>query len=199
MSHLAILLGVCCGMRRGEIRGLKWEDIGANIIHVRHNFVDFEPIKEPKKGSKRDVPYTSSVRAGFERLKAVTNPKPTDFVFASVKCPGEPIGGTFFRKALRRELEAIDIACDWRKQTPPPENYSDEQKRRNLTFHGLRHTFVTLGRLAGISDLEIQALAGHKSAAMMSRYSHADQVLDYTKIQNQMESAYEVQTTGGNA
>jgi hypothetical protein len=33
--------------------------------------------------------------------------------------------------------------------------------------------------MAGISDLEIQALAGHKSGRMMERYSHVPQVLDY--------------------
>jgi integrase len=43
---------------------------------------------------------------------------------------------------------------------------------RHLTYHGLRHTYITLGRMAGINDLEIQALAGHKSGRMMERYSH---------------------------
>jgi integrase len=62
-----------------------------------------------------------------------------------------------------------------------------EQRRRNLTFHGLRHTFVTLGRLAGLSDIEIQAMAGHKSGAMMERYSHAAQVLDFAAAREKME------------
>ncbi|MDR2210329.1 MAG: tyrosine-type recombinase/integrase [Spirochaetaceae bacterium] len=48
-----------------------------------------------------------------------------------------------------------------------------EQLRRNISFHSCRHSFITLGRQAGIPDLEIQALAGHKSGAIMERYSHA--------------------------
>jgi integrase len=71
----------------------------------------------------------------------------------------------------------------------PPADYVNEQKQRNLTFHGLRHTFITLGRLAGISDMEIQALAGHKSGAMMERYSHASQVLDYEAAREKLEKA----------
>ena len=80
------------------------------------------------------------------------------------------------------------------RRTETAEGYVNEQKRRNLTFHGLRHTFITLGRLAGISDLEIQALARHKSGAMMERYSHASQVLDFTAAREKPERAI-----GGNA
>jgi integrase len=58
------------------------------------------------------------------------------------------MGETFFCNAIRRELEAIGISAY-------------EQKKRNLTFHRLRHSFITLGRLDGITDLEIQAIAGH--------------------------------------
>ena len=65
----------------------------------------------------------------------------------------------------------------------------NEQKRRNLTFHSLRHTFVTLSRMAGITDIEIQALAGHKDARMMENYSHAGQVLDFTDAREKLEKA----------
>jgi len=62
------------------------------------------------------------------------------------------------------------------------------QVARNLTLHGLRHTFVTLGRLSGIPDLVIQALAGHKSSAMMEHYSHASQVIDFDEARKKLES-----------
>jgi integrase len=75
------------------------------------------------------------------------------------------------------------------EEKKPPEGYVNEQRRRNLTFHGLRHTFVTLGRLAGISDLEIQALARHKSGTMIERYSHASQVPDFTAAREKLEKA----------
>jgi integrase len=92
---------------------------------------------------------------------------------------------TLYRKETR--AGAVWYARFW-------EEYVNEQWRRNLTFHGLRHTFVTLGRLAGISDLEIQALARHKSGAMMERYSHAAQVLDFAAAREKLEKAI-----GGNA
>ncbi|MDR2543447.1 MAG: tyrosine-type recombinase/integrase [Treponema sp.] len=61
-----------------------------------------------------------------------------------------------------------------------------EQKRRNLTFHSLRHTFITLGRLDGISDLQIQAIAGHSTRKMMEHYSHAEKVIDFMAMREKM-------------
>jgi integrase len=112
----------------------------------------------------------------------------------SLKCPGKPYGKGYFEQALERELENIGIPGKWRSpphpgRKLPPEGYVNEQRRRNLTFHGLRHTFVTLGRLAGISDLEIQALARHKSGAMMERYSHAAQLLDFAAAREKISRA----------
>ena len=63
----------------------------------------------------------------------------------------------------------------------------EEQKRRNLTLHGMRHTFVTMARMAGLPDITVQALAGHKSAEMMNRYSHAAQVIDFEDARSRME------------
>jgi integrase len=72
---------------------------------------------------------------------------------------------TYFRNALIAELEGIGIS-------------REEKARRNLTFHGLRHTFVSLGRLAGLNDFAIQGLAGHKCSQSMNKYSHARKVVD---------------------
>lgn len=45
-----------------------------------------------------------------------------------------------------------------------------------LTFHGLRHTAATALAEAGCSEREIQAITGHKTTAMVSRYTaKADQ------------------------
>jgi hypothetical protein len=41
-TRLAALLGVLCGLRRGEVRGLLWGDIGDGIITVCHNWIDGE-------------------------------------------------------------------------------------------------------------------------------------------------------------
>ena len=111
------------------------------------------------------------------------------FVFEAFQKNGQPVSKSYFRYAMDKELAAIGISGSWNGKEPAPMGYVNEQKRRNLSFHCTRHTFVTLGRLAGITDLEIQAMAGHKSRSMMENYSHAAQVLDFATAREKLERA----------
>jgi integrase len=123
------------------------------------------------------VPLPSHVLEVLEILRRERkNLNPDSFVLESDFYPGKPLGNHFIQLSLEQELCSIGIA-------------PDEQKRRNLTFHGLRHSFITLGRMAGISDFEIQALAGHKSSSMMEHYSHASQVIDFVITREKLEKA----------
>jgi integrase len=160
-GRLAVLLGALCGLRLGEVRGLLWGDIGDGIITVCHNYVDDEGIKAPKSGSAGTVPFTEAVRAAIEEVQQVSlHPEPDRFVMESLRCPGKPYAKSYFEDVLKKELAAIGITGEWRPalhkgkklaiEETPPDGYVNEQRRRNLTFHSLRHTFVTLGRLAGI-------------------------------------------------
>jgi integrase len=178
-TRLALLLGALCGLRRGEVRGLQWGDISEGLITVCHNFQDGEGIKAPKCGSARTVPVPGSVETALEKVRALYGgPASGEFVIAGPASPGQPVSPQFFQRGIQAELAAIGIPAH-------------EQKARNLSFHGLRHTYVTLGRLAGITDLEIRALAGHKTAVMMDHYSHATQVLDFAAAREKLESAIE--------
>jgi len=45
-----------------------------------------------------------------------------------------------------------------------------------LTFHGLRHTAATMLADAGCDDRDIMSITGHKTAAMVAKYTaKADQ------------------------
>jgi integrase len=180
-TRLAVLLGLLCGLRRGEVRGLLWSDIGEGLITIRHNWIDAEGMKAPKcKGgavreNTRLVPAPAVVKTLLETLRGLArNPAPDGGVFEGVRRRNEPLGNNFFRRALTVELLAIGIN-------------KAEQRRRNIVFHSLRHTFVTLERLAGITDIEIQALAGHRSGKMMERYSHAGQVIDFESTRQKLQ------------
>jgi integrase len=160
-ARLVVLLGVLCGMRRGEIRGLQWGDIEDGLIRIRHNWIDGEGMKVPKcKGgtireNSRIVPLPGPVSAVLETVKGTSrNPAPDRFVIEGVKNPDGPISNNFFRYSLENELEAIGIPGPWRGKEQTPDGYVDEQRHRNLTLHGLRHTYITLGRLAGREKIE---------------------------------------------
>jgi integrase len=110
LTRLAVLLGALCGLRRGEVRGLLWGDIGDGILTVCHNWIDGEGVKAPKcKGgaireNKRLVPFPASVAAAFERVRQISrDPAPDRFVFEGMRLPEEPLSNTFFRRALAVE------------------------------------------------------------------------------------------------
>jgi integrase len=189
-TRLAVLLGLLCGLRRGEVRGLQWGDIKDGLLTVCHNFQENEGMKLPKCGSSRIVPIPGAVQRALDevsRLNGATGGD-SDYVMGNLISRGKPLSPKYFQRALIAELEGIGITAGKEATETEPEN-PNEQKRRNLTFHGLRHTYVTMGRLAGISDMEIQALAGHKGGAMMERYSHASQVLDFSAMREKLEKA----------
>jgi integrase len=117
----------------------------------------------------------------LEELKSLNpykDPGPDDFILFNLKTRKEPVTNDILRRGFKRVMKSIGID-------------TDQQKRRNLTFHGLRHTFVTLARMAGIPDIAVQSLAGHASAKMMDRYSHGGQVVDFAKARKQMERAHQ--------
>jgi integrase len=173
-TRLTMLLGVLCGMRKGEIKGLQWEDIQDSTIKLSHNWQYLDGLKSPKCGSYRIIPIPSYVALLLAELQKTSLAE--GFVLKSKNDPQKPVCDYFIQyTALANELEAIGITID-------------EQKQRNITFHSLRHTFITLARLAGMSDIEIQTLAGHHSLKMTNRYSHPQQVMDYTKTRTRMES-----------
>jgi integrase len=188
-SQLAVLLGLLCGMRRGEVRGLKWGDFSNGLINLTLNYVNMDGLKKPKRGKERTVPYLAIVEKAFEEVRKISlHTEQNDYVFESFDRPGQPMCETFFRNAIRRELEGIGIPAG-EVATKDSPAVPSEQKKRNLSFHSLRHTFITLGRLDGISDIEIQAVAGHSSRRMMEHYSHAEKVIDFRAMREKLDKA----------
>ena len=82
----AILLALFAGLRRGEIRGLRWGDIDLKTkqIDVQHNFVRFDGDKAPKKDSTGVLPLAPEIETILVDLQTLRDKlgynKPEDFV-----------------------------------------------------------------------------------------------------------------------
>jgi integrase len=173
-SRLVMFLGSYCGLRRGEMRGLKWGDIENGIIDIKHNYLDKEGEKHPKWRSFRKVPITPALEELLHSVyEQALNKSPDSYVFESPKRPDRPLSNNFFREAMKNELTALGIT-------------ESQQKDKSLTCHSLRHTFVTLSQISGLSDAEVMALAGQKRQATLQRYSHVPQVLDYNEARKKI-------------
>jgi integrase len=168
-KKVAVLLGVFCGLRLGEVRGLHREDIRGGMIHVTRNWQNGEGLKGPKCGSERMVPLPSIIGELLDEI-----PGGDGYIFRGKK-EDRPVCMSAVQNWFYAMLARMGISESTRKE-------------RKLTFHSGRHTFVTLGRQAGISDIDIQALAGHKSGTMMEHYSHANQVIDLNEASGKMET-----------
>jgi integrase len=169
-ARLATLLGCLCGLRLGEVRGLHWEDIKDGAINVRRNWQDAEGLKAPKYDSFRTVPLPSAAA----QLLGGTGRKESGFVLLG-QDGRKPPSITTVRKRFIADLASIGIS-------------REEQKRRNITFHSMRHTFVTLCRMAEISVLETQVFAGHRRGTQTEHYSHGKQMTDLEASRSKIET-----------
>jgi len=170
-AKAVMLLGLWAGLRRGEMRGLLWKNIEDGLISIENNIVDYDGEKAPKCGSARKVPVSSYLQQALDKI-----PKLGEYVFTSPLRPGKPMNSAYFTRTCTRELAALGITVD-------------EQRKRNLTTHSLRHCFITLGQQSGLSLSEMGALAGHKSLAVTSGYTHTEKVIDFEQAKKKIDGA----------
>jgi integrase len=162
----AFVVALHCGLREGEILGLKWSDVDmyAGTLQVRRTLSEalaghlFEP---PKNGKGRNVKLTARA---VEAL----------------------------RNHLTRQIEEIESLGDryrdqglvFPSQVGTPMNAKNltarsfkpllkRAKLPNIRFHDLRHTFATLMLQNGEHPKVVQEMLGHATIAItMDTYSH---------------------------
>ncbi len=139
------------GMRRGEVLGLRWEDLDldAETIHVQRNvvFITNSPtIDTPKSASgNRKIPLDSRL---LEHLAPIGK---TGFVIGGVN----PISKSSFSKAMLRIGRTIDL--------------------HGATAHILRHTYATTLHSAGVPPKVIQYMMGHADiGTTLNIYTHVN-------------------------
>ena len=156
--YLGILLGICTGMRSGEIRALNINDLentesGEWVrITIRHSLAPYTGLKGTKSKYDRAVLIPSelgdALRANADRHGILLPSK-----------WGGYISSPTLRASFYELLEKIGIG-------------EEERATRNLTFHSLRHTFSTLARDSSISQEDRMVVLGHRSREINDRYTH---------------------------
>jgi len=137
-----IATALCTGMRRGEIMGMRWQDIDLRnrTIFVPHT----------KNGHSRYVPISDSL---FNVLSNLPGHKGTDYLFAGVP------------KIGKKGMPFNDVRTSF-------ENACTLAGIENFRFHDLRHTAASHMAMAGIPLKIIGDVLGHRSIAMTERYAH---------------------------
>jgi integrase len=154
----AVLLAAWCGLRRGEVLGLRREDINleAGYVTVRRNRVellennraafDAEPKTDAGKRIVAVPPHMLPVLADHLATWAGT-----ERVF--VGRDGRPMRGDAVRQAFDRARGRAGMP--------------------GFRFHDLRHTGQTLAAATGATIRDLMRRLGHASSAASYRYLHA--------------------------
>jgi integrase len=143
-----VLLAGDAGLRRGEIRALKWSDLdlARGIIHVRRGMWRGHEAT-PKGNRGRDVPMTPALRAALGAHRHLVGER----VLYSDR--GREVSNRTVRSWLASAQRRAGLEADG-------------------GIHILRHTFCSHLAAAGVTATAIKELAGHADLATTQRYMH---------------------------
>jgi integrase len=144
LDYLADIIAVAIetGMRCGEILSMRWEDV--DFINRR------VLLRDTKNGDSRQVPLSSRVKIILEQLSTRNT---DELVFP------------YCRWTIRRHYtRVVKQSAKAHKGAQNP--FTD------LRFHDLRHEALSRLSDKGLNVMEIAHISGHRTLAMLRRYTH---------------------------
>jgi integrase len=156
-----LTLGYDTGMRLGEIRNLKWEQVNLQEREIRLH------AGETKNDEARTIPLNSETVLMLKMLRKKTD---SIFVFGN----GRPLGS--FRKAWRKAC----IKSGLGKMT---KHEDGTEVYEGLIFHDLRRSAVRDYVRGGTSESVAMRISGHKTRSVFERYN----IITKTDLKNAAE------------
>ena len=177
-----LLLAASSGLRRGEVFGLRWEDVDfeRRLICVRSSNQDGEIVAPKTAAGERLVPMFGSLRQVLLEERARSRFKaPYDFVFPNEA--GEPRSpNSWLKWDFYPALKAAGV--------------------KPFRFHDLRHFAVSQLIAQGANILQIARIAGHADPSITLKvYSHllTDGLAEAAERYDPLAPAEPLQTVGG--
>jgi integrase len=161
-------LALYTGLRQGELAVLRVADVvleaGYISVHKARDRVT-AGIKSTKGKRARRVPIEPSLRPFLENL---VRRRGGDELL--VRTPKK----TSMANELRVHLRAAKIDRE--------ELHADDEHRRPLSYHDLRHTYATWLAVRGENQLVIQARLGHANVTMTQKYIEAAEAVGHGDV-----------------
>ena len=161
-----VLLAITTGGRRGELSGLRWRDV--DLKRNRIIFVD------TKNGETRAAPLAGPALNAMQEWAKVRPLDSTAPVFPgrTDKTKNKPLD---FQRAWMTALKRAEVA--------------------DFRFHDLRHTAASYLAMNGAGLREIADILGHKTLAMVQRYSHLTQDHKAAVVERMAKAVFQDHTT----
>ena len=148
--YLVVILAISTGMRKGEIMGMRWQDLHTS---QEQNFTRIH-LTKTKNNQDRSVLLTSHALELLESRRATLLESTKLKVAAGLIFPG-PI----------TTAKPADLRKHWATAM-------EAAGPKDFRFHDLRHTTASYLAMDGTSLLSISKVLGHKSTKMTERYAH---------------------------
>lgn len=156
----AVMIGGWCGLRSGELKGLRRRDIAedGSVVSVKRAVTYRSGVYylgPPKtEDGIRDISVPKRIRPAIvNHLQQHTAPGPDSLVFAGAGGPEGYLTDWTLRRAVGAAGEAAGV--------------------EDLRPHELRHTAATLAAQTGATTKELMSRIGHSTADAALIYQHA--------------------------
>lgn len=146
---VALAIGFFTGMRKGEILGLTWDR-----VDLKNAWIYLRP-QDTKTKYGREIPISHDLLTILKDCPRGLHDKHI------ILREGEPVRQNKLKQDLETSCQHVNIPYGRKAQN-------------GLTFHDLRHSFVTHSRKAGVQESVIMAITGHKTRKMLDRYNTVD-------------------------
>ena len=151
-----ILIAGMCGLRRGELLGLTWEDIDLDneVLYVNKNTVATSEgtiTKIPKtKKSKREITISSIIIPRLKQLRGI---------------------GKLYSKLDGRDYNPGSVSRYFK-------TFLTKNDLPHIRLHDLRHFNCTMMLKHGVSEREAMERSGHVTVTMIKKYQHVLKEMD---------------------
>lgn len=146
-ARTMVMLAALTGLRKSEIRGLRWQDFTGNALTVQRGIVDGVTNETKTAKSKAPVPVVKTLADALHTLRKSMGETatPDSSIFQSSK--GTPISLDYVaRTVITPALEGTKVQwCGW---------------------HGFRRGCATMLHAMGIDDRTVQAILRHSNITL---------------------------------
>lgn len=162
-----VLFGFYSGGRLGDLATLTWENIDLERSEMRY--------ESAKTGRVVLVPLAAPLREHIERLPAGDNPKqplhPRAFDVVTKQGRVGSLSNEFYEVLVSAGLAK---ARSHKRNENVKSRRDGKRKPSEVSFHALRHSAVTMLKMAGVGEAVAMDLVGHDSAEISRHYTHVD-------------------------